>query len=88
MRRKFINWFAVLILVLLALWIVGAVYGEVIPIFGGVRAQRFGTIALSIAALAEGVLLALECLVEWASNRKPEQHTGFPGPKRYGNKKL
>lgn len=87
MRRKFINWFAVLLLVLLAVWVGGTISGAVIPLFGGIRAERIGALAFGAAAVAETILVATECFVEWASLRKPEHRTDFPGPKRYGNKK-
>jgi hypothetical protein len=87
MRRRFISWFAVVLLLLLGIWIGGAVAGAVIPLFGGMHAKGIGATALSVAAVAETILVVTECLGDWASRRKPEHRTSFPAPKRYGNRK-
>ena len=87
MRQKFINLFGILLLFLLAICVGGAVTGAVIPLFGGIRAERIGAMALGIAAADETVLIVVECFVEWAGRRPPEHRIGFSGPKRYGNKK-
>ena len=56
MRPKLIKWFALLILLSVAVWVVGLMTG-------------------------------MECFAELASHRKSEPSKGFPGPKKYGNKK-
>ena len=87
MNRKLINWFAVLLLLTGVVLIVGVVTGAVIPLFGGIRAERIGAIAFGTAAVAETIWVVAEGFVEWAGRRKSEPRTDFPGPKRYGNKK-
>lgn len=87
MRRKFLNWFAVLLLLVLAVWVSGVVAGAGVPLFGGIRTEPIAAIAFGVAAVAETISVVTECLVEWASRRKPEHRTGLLGPKRYGNKK-
>ena len=80
MRHKFINWFAIILLVLLALWIGGIVTGVVIPLFGGIRAERIGMAAFGAAAVAETILVVTECFLEWANRRKPGHRKDFAGP--------
>ncbi len=87
MRRRFISWLAIVLLLLLAVFFGGVVTGAVIPLFGSIRAERIGATAFNVAAIAETILAVTEAIVEWASRRKPDHCTAFPGPKGYGNKK-
>jgi hypothetical protein len=81
------NWLAVFLLLTIAVFVVGVITGAVVPLFGGVRAERIGAIAFAAAAIAETVLGVAEFFDWRLSRNKPGCRTGFPGPKRYGNNK-
>jgi hypothetical protein len=55
-RQKFATGFWILAIVAALVWVVGLIAGVVIPIFGGIRAEAFGGIMLSIVLSAEGLM--------------------------------
>ena len=83
----------VLIVVAAVVWIVGMVGGVVVPLFGGIRAERIGEI-LCLAGMCGEVLLYAFGLVFHTVNRtgagkslSEQSFKGFGSEKRYGNRK-
>lgn len=74
-------------LVSVAVWIVGILAGAVVPLFGGIRAERLGEIGFCFGMAGEVCAYVFGWLRKRISQRETGQVRGFPGPKRYGNKK-
>ena len=53
MRNKIAIGFAALMVVSLAVWVVGLLSAVVIPLFGGIRADKIGQIGLAIGMTGE-----------------------------------
>jgi hypothetical protein len=77
--------FGVLMLLSALLWVAGIFAGAIVPLFGGIRAERFGAIGLSVGMLGEGCTYLFGWLHKRAS-QSSELFMGFKGPKRYGHK--
>ena len=89
MKNFSIVFFGILFIVALALWIIGLVTAVVVPWFGGVRADHIGAVGMGLATVGESATFLcdyLVCLIDKPGKRK-SQAFGFPGPKRYGNRK-
>ena len=68
-------------------WVSGILAGAIVPLFGGIRAERLGEIGFTVGMAAEVCVYGFGWLWKRSSRRETDQVRGFPGPKRYGNKK-
>jgi hypothetical protein len=84
-KKLFTISFGVLMLVSALFWVAGISVGAIVPLFGGIRAERFGVIGLSVGMLGEGCTYLFGWLHKRGSQGS-EQFMGFKGPKRYGQK--
>jgi hypothetical protein len=53
MRNKIAIGFAALMIVSLVVWVIGILSAVVIPLFGGIRADKVGQIGLAIGMIGE-----------------------------------
>src|SRR5580700_9844060 len=76
--------FIVLMIVSAVVWIIGILAGAVVPLFGGIRAERFGEIAFSLGITGEVLTYACGWMRKRTLQNRSEQFKGFGGGKRYG----
>jgi hypothetical protein len=87
MKRAFGIGFGVMMVISAAVWLFGTLAGAVIPLFGGIRAERMGEIGFAAGMTGEPFAYGFGWLSKRLSQGKPERATGFSGGRRYGNKK-
>jgi len=68
-------------------WFVGILGGAVVEVLGGIRAERLGEIGFTVGMAGEVCAYGFGWLRKRISQKERDQIRGFPGPKRYGNKK-
>ena len=86
MRNILVISFGVLIPVSVVVWLVGILAGAVVPLFGGVSAERLGAIGFTVGMIGEGCAYLFGWLRGRITRRDTQLFGGFSGPKRYGNK--
>ena len=87
MLKKLKIFFIVLAVVSAVVWILGLLTSMVVPIFGGVRADRIGAASFSVSLFAEIFLQVFGWLARRQFWDKGNKRTPFPIEKKYGNKK-
>jgi hypothetical protein len=87
MRHVFTIAFGVVLLASVVAWISGILAGVVVPLFGGIRAERLGQIGVAVGMTGEVCAYGFGWLRRRVSQNEIGQVRGFPGPKRYGKKK-
>jgi hypothetical protein len=87
MRKYLALTFGVLTVLSAVIWIIGLLTAAILPWFGGIRAERLGEIGFSIFLCGDGVVYVFGWLCRHFSKNQKRPGLGFPGPKRYGNKK-
>ena len=86
MRRYLAIGFGLLMVSALVAWITGWVFGAVIPLFGGVKAEKVGQFCLFLAGAGEVGVYLFGWLFKKLDPDKGDEFTEFKGGKRYGNK--
>jgi uncharacterized membrane protein YuzA (DUF378 family) len=85
--------FLVLIVIAAVFWIVGITGAVVVPLFGGVKAERIGEVLLLVGMCGELLLYLTGAIYHLMSrgdvNEVHPSHSfkGFGSEKRYGNRK-
>lgn len=87
MKRAFAIGFGVMMVISAAVWLFGTLAGVIIPLFGGIRAEKIGEIGFSAGITGELFAYGFGWLSNRLSRSKLEHVAGFSGGKRYGNKK-
>ena len=87
MRRVFTIGFGVVIAGSVAVWLVGILAGVVVPLFGGIRAETLGEIGFSAGMIGEVFAYGFGWLRKRLTRQEAERIRGFPGAKRYEDKK-
>jgi hypothetical protein len=82
MRLVFTITFGIVMLTSVVAWIVGILAGAIVPLFGGIRAERLGEIGFAVGVAGEVCAYGSGWLRRRASQREMDQVRGFPGPKR------
>jgi hypothetical protein len=86
MRNILVISFGVLILLSVVVWLVGILAGVVVPLFGGISAERLGAIGFTVGMAGEGCAYLFGWLRGSITRKDAQQFSGFSGPKKYGNK--
>ena len=86
MRNALVIIFGVLIMLSVVVWLVGIFAGAVVPLFGGVSAERLGAIGFTVGMVGEGCTYLFGWLRGRVTQRGAQHFSGFSGPKKYGNK--
>jgi hypothetical protein len=87
MRRFLAIFFGVLTLLSFVIWIVGILTAAVLPWFGGIRVDRIGQVSFTLSLFSDSLVYGFGWLCRRFSQDRKHPVSGFPGPKRYGNKK-
>ena len=87
MLQKLKTFFILLAVVSALVWVLGLLTSIIVPVFGGVRADRIGTISFSISLSAEIFLYVFGWLAQRRFLGKENKPASFPVEKKYGNRK-
>jgi hypothetical protein len=87
MRNYLAILFGMLTLLSVVIWMVGALTAAVLPWFGGIRADHLGQIGAAIFFSGDVFVECFGRLTRHFLENQKAQTIGFPGPKKYGNKK-
>jgi hypothetical protein len=85
--RKLKILFILLAAVSALVWVFGLLMSVIVPIFGGVRADRIGAILFSVSLFAESLLYFFGWLAQRTDLNKEKKQSSFPVEKKYGNRK-
>lgn len=86
MRNAFANAFGVVMFVSAVAWVVGLLGAAVVPLLGGISAERIGAMGFTVGIVGECCTYGFGWLRKRTNRSDTHEVRGFPGPKRYGHK--
>ena len=86
MRNALAITFAVVIFISVVAWVVGLLTVAVVPLFGGISAERIGAMGFTAGVVGECCTYGFGRLRKRTTRSNTHAVRGFPGPKKYGHK--